>query len=136
MYFVALEGVTRYALSEAVKAIIRGGLGHTFFPTPVELKLACDQAQRPIDDMNRRVRLTDEQLRERREHERFQASKTPEAKARVAALVASFHAGCSTSKDEDHEAERAEIRARYGITDESLASIPDQPVPSNFKKLA
>lgn len=132
----ALEGVTRYALGEAVKAILKGSLGHTFFPSPVELRLACDQAQRPVDDLARRVYLTKEQQHERREYERFQASKTPEAKARVAALVAKFHAGCQSAKSEDQEAERAEIRARYGITDEALASIPDQTVPSNFKRLA
>jgi hypothetical protein len=136
MYFVALEGVTRYALSEAVKFIIRGGLNHTFFPTPVELKLACDQAQRPVDDMARRVRLTEEQRQERQHFDRFQASKTPEAKARVAALVAKFHAGCETSQEEEREAERAEIRARYGMTAELVDRIADQPVPSNFKKIA
>jgi hypothetical protein len=41
MYHVALEGVSRYALNEAVKAIIRGALGHTFFPSPVEMRFSA-----------------------------------------------------------------------------------------------
>lgn len=90
MYFVALEGVSRYALGEAVKAIIRGALGHTFFPSPVELRQQCDKAQRPHDDYQRRVRLTEEQLRERAETDAFQARKTPAARARVSAAYERF----------------------------------------------
>jgi hypothetical protein len=136
MYFVALEGVSRYALSEAVKSIIRGGLGHTFFPTPVEFRLTCDQAQRPIDDMHRRVRLTEQQQREREEYARAVGGRTPQAVERQQAAYRQFLAGYENGKQSADEAERAEIRARYGMTDEAVAHIADQPIPSNFKRIA
>ena len=136
MYFVALDGVTRYALSEAVKTILRGALGHTFFPTPVELRLACDRAQQPIRDMQRRITVTEENRRDRDEFNRINAQKTPEARARVAALLAKLDASFETSRREEEEAARAEIRARYGIEGEALAKVPDQPVPSNFRRIA
>lgn len=136
MYLMALYGVTRYSLSEAVKSIIRGGLGHTFFPTPVELKMECDRAQRPVLDMQRRITVTEENRRDRDEFNRINAQKTPEAKARVAALMGQLNASFETSRREDEEAARAEIRARYGIEGEALAKVPDQPAPSNFRRIA
>lgn len=87
MYFVALEGVTRYALSEAVKGVMRNKLGHTFFPSPVELRRLCDEAQRPHQEYERRVRLTAEQAREREAWNRTQAERTPESRARVKAML-------------------------------------------------
>lgn len=134
MYFVALEGVTRYALSEAVKSIVRGGLGHTFFPSPVELRMACDRAQQPVRDMRRRVAITEENRRDRDEFERINAAKTPEAKARVAALISRLDASFESSRREEEEAVSAEIRNRYGIDGEALANVADRPIPSNFER--
>jgi hypothetical protein len=135
MYLVALDGVTRYALSEAVKSIIRGGLGHTFFPSPVELRLACDRAQQPVRDMQRRITITEENRRDREEFDRVNAAKTPESKARVAAMMAKLDKHFEDGRREEEETQRAEVRARYGMTPETVASIPDQPVPSNFQRL-
>lgn len=132
----ALDGVSRYSLMEAVKSILRGALGHTFFPTPVELRLACDRAQQPIRDMQRRISITEENRRDRDEFNRINAQKTPEARARVAALLAKLDASFETSRREEEEAARAEIRARYGIEGEALAKVPDQPAPSNFRRIA
>jgi hypothetical protein len=139
MYLVALESVTRYALSEAVKSIIRGGLGHTFFPSPVELRLACDRAQQPVRDMQRRITMTEENRRDREEFDRINAGKTAESRARVAEVTRQMHrtiAGDKLEQEEvDREAERAAVRAKYGMTAETLASISDQPVPSNFERI-
>lgn len=136
MYFVALEGVGRYALSGAVKAIIRGALGHTFFPTPVEFRQQCEKAMEPHIRQAERVRIQEAQERERAEFARTRQGQTPASRERVAAAYAKFCAGYTSKKDEAEEAERADIRARYGMTDELIDAIPDQPVPSNFKKLA
>jgi len=93
MYLVALDGVTRYALSEGVKAIMRGALGHTFFPSPPELRQQCDAAQRPHLEHARRIRLTEEQERERREEAAIRAGQTQAARARVSAAYERFCAG-------------------------------------------
>jgi hypothetical protein len=126
MYFVALENVTRYALSEAVKSVMRGHLGHTFFPSPVELRKLCDEAQRPIAEHVRRERQREEQRRFRAEIDAFEAARTPEARARVAAIYRRF---CE-SYDEKARAEP------YATLDpELVAMLPDAPksLPRSFR---
>lgn len=123
MYFVALEGVTRYALSEAVKAVMRNKLGHTFFPSPVELRRLCDEAQRPHSDYQRRVRITEEQQLERDEFNRIQASKTPEALARSRALWEQARARLAPDKEPE---------PRLTLDPELVAKVPD--APSTFKR--
>jgi hypothetical protein len=90
MYFVALDGVTRYALNEAVKAIIRGALGHTFFPSPVELRKQCDAAMAPHIRQAERVRRHEALANENAEFERVIASRTPESITRVEAVYDQF----------------------------------------------
>jgi hypothetical protein len=59
-FFVALDGVTRWGLAEAVKAILRNSLGHAFFPSPPELRGQCDKAmiwhEREADRIRRQER--------------------------------------------------------------------------------
>lgn len=125
MYFVALEGVTRYALSEAVKAVMRNKLGHTFFPSPVELRRLCDDAQRPLNEMARRVAVTEQMARDREEHRRIRETWTPEARARAKARYDAF---CR-----DHEANKAKQASpeRIGppLDPELLALVEDAPSP-------
>ena len=54
-YYLALDGVTRFGLSEAVKAILRGRLGHAFFPSPPELRMQCDKAMEHHVQMRERI---------------------------------------------------------------------------------
>ena len=119
----ALGGVTRYALGEAVRSILRGALGHTFFPSPVELRRLCDEAQRPHSDYQRRVRITEEQQRERDEFNRIQASKTPEALARSRALWEQARARLAPDKEPE---------PRLTLDPELVAKVPD--APSTFKR--
>lgn len=98
MYFVALEGVTRYALGEAVKAIIRGGLGHTFFPSPVELRQQCDKAIAPHLEAERRIRQREQQARENASIAAAYAARTPESIARAKAIYDRFCADYAASK--------------------------------------
>lgn len=124
-YYVALEGVTRYGLARAVKAILQGALGHEFFPSPPALRAQCDKAMEPHEEIRDRVRHR-EQLKAERIPDRPEP--TPEEKARVAAIYRRFCESTKASNQrEATEAERAEIRARYGITHESVAGIKDQP---------
>lgn len=131
-YFLALEGVTKHGLYEASKAILRGALGHVYFPNPVELRMQCDKA------MEHHVRMRDRiALRERiaRETPPDVPPRTEAEKARVAEIMRQFHASCEREKDAAFEAERAEIRARYGLTPEAVASLPDQPLPEGMVKV-
>ena len=133
-YFVALDGVTRHGLSEAVKAILKGGLGHAFFPSPPELRIQCDKAMEWHEHQREREYREERYIRERRENNAI-VQRSPEAIARQQESYRKFCAGYTSEKDEAEKAERADIRARYGMTDELIDGIPDQPVPSNFKKL-
>lgn len=128
MYFVALEGVTRYALSEAVKAVMRNKLGHTFFPSPVELRKLCDEAQAPHDRMAQRTRLRDEQARENAEFNRTIASRTPEGIARQQAAYRQYCAAYERTKQQ----EVREDRIGPELDPDLLAKVPD--APSTFKR--
>jgi hypothetical protein len=43
VYLIALEGVAAFGLEQATKAILRGSLGHTFMPSPPELRMECER---------------------------------------------------------------------------------------------
>ena len=134
-YYIALEGVTRYGLSEAVRAILKGALSHAFFPSPPELRMQCDKAMEWHERYREKQLREERYLRERRENNAI-TTRTPEAIARQQEAYRKFLSGYEDQQKSADEAERAEIRARYGMTDEAVASIADQPIPSNFKKLA
>jgi len=88
-YYVALEGVSKFAIQTAAKAIMRGSLGHTFYPKPPELRLQCEEVMRPIREAEardrREVEIIREQQNDKRQRERSQASWTPESRARATA---------------------------------------------------
>lgn len=133
MYFVALDGVTRYALSEAVKAVMRNKLGHTFFPSPVELRRLCDEAQRPMHEMARRVAMTQQMAQERDEHRRIRETWTPEARERARAIYDEY---CRS-----HEASKVKGRStdeRFGppLDPAVLALVEDAPSSFTTAKIA
>lgn len=131
-YYAALEGVTRYSLAEAVKAIMKNALGHSFMPSPPELRGQCDKAMEWPERERERIRRREQIERERPP---VRPEPTQAEKARVAALNSQFQRAADSDGAAAREAaERAEIRARYGMTDDVLAAIKDQPVPSNFKQ--
>lgn len=126
MYFIALEGVSRYALNEAVKAIIRGTLGHTFFPTPVEIRLQCNKAIEPIAREAERQRMNQQQARERISYEKRMRARPPEEIARVRAVYEKFCEQHKASKPVSEE-------GRIILDPELLAQVPD--APSTFKRI-
>lgn len=125
MYFVALNGVTRYALGEAVKAIIQGALGHTFFPSPVEFRRECDKAMEPHQRQARRAAMSEKQARENAEFERVMSSRTPEAVARQQAAYRRFCESYAASKPKAGDPGPV-------LDPELVAKIPD--APSTFTK--
>jgi hypothetical protein len=54
-FMMALDGVTRYGLSEAVRFILRGALDHAFLPSPPELRIQCDKAMEYHKQMRERI---------------------------------------------------------------------------------
>ena len=134
LYYLALDGVTRYGLAEAVRAVSQNKLGHGFFPSPPELRGLCDKAMEWHEHQREREYREERYIRERRENNAI-VQRSPEAIVRQQEAYRKFCAGYTSEKQSAEEAERAEIRARYGMTDELIDAIPDQPVPSNFKKL-
>ena len=135
LYHLALDGVTRYGLAEAVKAVAQNKLGHPFFPEPQELRGLCDKAMEWPERQRERQIRQDRYLQERRENNAV-VQRSPEAIARQQAAYRRFLSGYEVEKNDAEEAERAEIRARYGLTDEAVSALPDQPLPSNFKRVA
>lgn len=133
-YYLALEGVTRYGLSEAVRAILQGKLGHAFFPSPPELRQQCDKAMEGHRWHRERERRETRYINERRENNAL-TQRSPEAIAKQQAIYRQFVDGYAKPEAKAEETERAEIRARYGMTDELVSAIADLPDPSNFKKL-
>jgi hypothetical protein len=129
VYFIALEGTTQYGLFEAVKAVLQGGLGHAFFPSPPELRIQCNEAIKHHVSMRDRV-ARQEQLRRERPPE--VAPLTEEAKERQRQRMERFHASVDDGKAAERaaavELERADIRARYGMTDEVVAGVRDNPL--------
>ncbi|MFP1634100.1 hypothetical protein ACLB6G_20410 [Zhengella sp. ZM62] len=47
-YLAALHGVTRYGLSQATQAALKGGHGSKFFPSTAELRHLYEAAMRPV----------------------------------------------------------------------------------------
>jgi hypothetical protein len=132
VYFLALDGTTRYGLAEAVKAIVQGALGHAFFPSPPELRMQCDKAMQWHEYERERIW--------QRERNRLSAPQqipqTPEGRERVAKAYDEFCAGYVSEATKAEEAERQFIRDKYGMTPERLASIPDRPAPRMGEKAA
>lgn len=116
-YYLALDGVTRYGLAEAVKSIMKNGLGHAFFPSPPELRGQCDKAMEFHERERERIRR---RQRENEEHVRQKADwkePTTEEKARAATTYAEFCKGYEKAAAED----------TLTLDPELVAQIPDNP---------
>ena len=127
-YYTALDGVTRYGLTQAVRAILQGALEHAFFPSPPELRMQCDKAMSWHERMNEKIRRTERENAEFNRQFATPVEKSPLALARVRESYRQFCERSEATKLADEEAARADVRQRYGLTPEVLASIPDQPL--------
>ena len=144
LYIGALENVTIHSLEVAVNNFRDGQsyVEHTFMPSPPELRKECDRVQRKFAE--ERARKLDPH-RQRHENEqqrlRHEQTKTPEARARVAAMLSQFN--------QDHEVRQAvarndglaettdQIRSRIigQIGETVFNNIPDLPVRDTFKQV-
>lgn len=124
-YFVALDGVGLWSLQEAARAILRKSLGHGFFPSPSELRGECDRIMEPIRELQRMDARARRIEQENREHAPRPARSAEEIE-RHTRLMESFNARFVSEADRKLEAERAEIRERFGMTEEVLSKIRDR----------
>lgn len=112
-YYLALEGVTKFGLREAVKAILQGKHGHGFFPSPPELRMQCDAAMEHHVRMRERIarqeRIDAERTAPRREP-------TEDEKARVSAMIARFHASLP-KREELPEFDWSRVHERFDRKD-------------------
>lgn len=115
-FMMALEGVTRHGLSEAVKFILRGALGHAFLPSPPELRQQCDKAMEWHERERLRIARQEQIARERKQFAPV-GEPSPEAKARVSAIYAEFCKGYEKAAAED----------TLKLDPELVAQVPDNP---------
>lgn len=88
LFYAALNGTTKWGLVTSLGRIAQGDLGHGFCPSPSEARLLINAVMRPVVDAANRQRQIEEQIAERKRLEAMHQAKTPESKARVAALNA------------------------------------------------
>lgn len=129
MYHYALDGVSRYALNEAVKTIIRGALGHTFFPSPVELRLQCEKAMEPHIRQAERERIREQQETENARFERVVAQRTPQAMARVSEIYRQYCDAYNATKAKEEPAAPM-------LDPDLVAKVPDASTTFKRAKVA
>lgn len=116
-YYLALDGVTRYGLAEAVKSIMKNGLGHAFFPSPPELRGQCDKAMEYPERERERIRRRELEAEAMKSQAGDWREPTASEKARVSATYAEFCKGY----------EKAAAEETFMLDPELVAQIPDNP---------
>lgn len=115
---MALDGVTRHGLSEAVKAILKGALGHAFLPSPPELRMQCDKAMEWHRAERENIRRRERENAEfNRQHGGPWKPPTIQEKERAARVYAEFCKGYEKTSAED----------TLKLDPELVAQIPDNP---------
>lgn len=98
-YVTAMDRVLVEHLSEAVTAIMQGALGHGFFPSPPELRIQSDRIRQAELERERRIAQARRQCEEAVQYQRQMPEPSPEAKARVQAMVDEFIGRSSHAND-------------------------------------
>lgn len=111
-------------------------INHAFYPNPA---LMAQLMRRVIAERDREsaVERFSRHAAEAREHReafnRIVAERQPGWRERAAVRLASFKTATDAAKADAEAKERADVRARYGMTNETLASIPDAKL-DNWEK--
>lgn len=112
-YLIALEGVTRFGLGEATKAILRGSLGHGFYPSPVELRQQCDRAMDPVWRQGLAYKRKQERQAFNDAERKVMAQQTPEARERVRSTYEQYCARHEAQREPRPETDWDKINARF-----------------------
>lgn len=122
-YYLALEGVTRFALIEATRSIHQGALKHAWFPNQVEFRMQCDKVMAPYVAARRRMEAQAKQQRENEAYERTRQAAAKAGKDRARKAYADFVAGYEAMKRNEPEGFAS------SLDPELVAKIPDRPAP-------
>ena len=128
-----LAGISNQAVVETAQRYRRNeipGQNETFAPSVAEFVTASRRQEEFISIRNR-PRIPPPPIRPAPPSAPVQR-RTEAERARATELMSQFKAVADREKDAKLEAERAEIRARYGMTPEVLASMKDQPLPEGM----
>ena len=128
-----LTGISDQAIVETAQRYRRGDIpdqNKTFAPSIAEF-VTSSRRQEEIVAIRSRPRLQAPPVRPLPASPPEQR-RTDEERARQAERMARFHAAEDSEKAKAKAAERAEIRQRYGMTTEVLASMKDQPLPKGM----
>lgn len=131
-----LAGISNQAIIETARRYRRNEIpkqSETFAPSVAEF-VAAARRQEELISIRDRPRLPSPAPRPRPPSPPIQR-RTEAELAHAAEIMRQFHASAEREKNAALEAERAEIRARYGLTPERLASIPDQPLPEGMAQV-
>lgn len=115
VYFLALDGTTRFGVEKATVAILQNALGHAFFPSPPELRGQCDKAMEPHEHERERIWQREKSKFPKDSWEPQQ--QTPEGRARVARAYAEF---CKSYEKPAEETTTI-------LDPELVAQVPDNP---------
>jgi hypothetical protein len=128
-----LTGISDQAICETAQRYRRGDIpdqNKTFAPSIAEFVASARRQEEYVSNRNK-PRLPPPVLKPC-PPEPPRQERTEEEKARVQQIMQDFHDSCRQQELVRFEAERAEIRARYGMTPDRLASIKDQPLPEGM----
>lgn len=131
-----LTGISNQAIVEAAQRYRRNeipGQNETFAPSVAEFVTAARRQEEYISIRNR-PRIAGPPIRPLPQSAPVQR-RTDAERARATKLMSQFNAVVDREKDAKLAAERAEIRARYGMTDEVLAAMKDQPLPEGMAQV-
>jgi hypothetical protein len=131
-----LTGISDQAIVETAQKYRRNQIANqseTFAPSIAEFITAARRQEEFISIRNR-PRLPSPAVRPAPPASPEQR-RTEEERQRQQKRMAEFHASYEREKDAKFEAKRADIRARYGMTPEVLASIKDQPLPAGMSQV-
>lgn len=122
-YHTALAGVTRYALNLATQTILRGELGHGFYPSPAEYRQACERAMEPIYRQERAYRQWQQQQADRRASEAFERQQTPEARQRVKEAYEAYCARHESEREPEPEFDWLRVNTRFDAARNAEESV-------------
>lgn len=140
-YVAALRPFRMDDINEAIDRYLSGAfpkISAKFYPRAPELgscvRAVVAERSEAVDKVRRKHDLEAEREEAARIEEVFR-NRTDEARAVVAAAYDRFVDSLKPKRVRQEAAERAELRARLGMTDDLLAAVPDRKLPAGMAKV-
>ena len=126
-YLTALEGVTQYSLTVAVKRALQGKHGSNFFPSPPEMRTLCEEAMTYVQMHQNRVAQERRQREENAAIDAAQSRQTPEERARMGFKLSVLSASLAIPGGPDRvaEANSRSLAAMIELGEQLGVHVPD-----------